>query len=105
MHTSPANFNGKMTSIIKDNTNQTQGAPVFRELENYSNLIMSFSADLQQDNYLKIDGSDRRFIVTGFDIETIPGVQYVTIDLTMRRNADKELETPATPTTFWGGSS
>lgn len=105
MHTSPANFNGKMTSIIKDSTNQTQGAPVFRELENYSNLIMPFSADLQQDNYLKIDGSDRRFIVTGFDIETIPGVQYVTIDLTMRRNADKELETPAIPTSFWGGSS
>ena len=65
---------------------------------------MPFSADLQQDNYLKIDGSDRRFIAE-FDIETIPGVQYVTIDLTMRRNADKKLETPATPTTFWGGSS
>lgn len=97
IHESKVNFRSSLMLVNKDQE-KTQ-PPFFRELNNYSTLIMAYDESLQSDCYGKIDGSDRRFLVTGFDIETVPNVQYVTLDITMVRD---DASQTTTPSSFWG---
>lgn len=98
IHTTPVNLCGAYGSNVTDNF--TRGQISYRQQANYTQLIMPYEVKLAQDCYAKINGSDRRFIVTGFDAETVPGVAYVTLDITMARDDNTETNKPDS---FWGG--
>lgn len=72
--------------------------PVHREAHNLSNIIMAYDEKLKQDCYCLLDGSPRAFIVSGFDCETVPGVQYVTLEITMERDQNSQ---KTSPNSFW----
>ena len=87
---------GKMESSIRDAFRT--GIPVFREGMNPLFVLMKYDETIKQDTYIKIDQSDRNFIVTGFDIETVPNVAYITLDITMTRDED---DITTVPTSYW----
>lgn len=101
IQTSPVEFCGRMDKEIEDIFQKVSGNPSHREISSLAKVIMPFNENLKQDCYAKIDGSDRRFIITGYDSETIPEIMFVTLDITMAR---EDSEQDQTPNSFWGGA-
>lgn len=99
IHTSYVNVASSKDSSVKDIFKNIGGGSVYREAQNYVNLIMKFDSSIQKEYYCLLDGSPRAFVVSGFDCETVPGVQYLTIDITLVRDKDSQT---ATPSGFWG---
>lgn len=99
VHTSYVNVASSKDNFVKDIFKNIRGVPAYREAQNYVNLIMKFDSNIQAEYYCLLDGSPRAFVVSGFDCETVPGVQYLTIDVTLVRDKDSQT---ATPSGFWG---
>ena len=99
VHTSYVNVASSKDNSVKDIFKNIGGGSIYREAQNYVNLIMKFDNNIQKEYYCLLDGSPRAFIVSGFDCETVPGVQYLTIDITLVRDKDSQT---ATPSGFWG---
>ncbi|MDD4876982.1 MAG: hypothetical protein PHQ86_07655 [Dehalococcoidales bacterium] len=97
-HTTLVNIASSKDASVTDVFNKLNGGPVYREAQNYVNLIMAYDSNLKQDVYCLLDGSPRAFIVTGFDCETVSGVQYVTLDITAVRDEESQ---STTPSSFW----
>jgi hypothetical protein len=100
IHETPVNIASSKDASVRDVFKNIAGAPSHREAQNFSNIIMAYDENLKQDYYCLLDGSPRAFIVSGFDCETVPGVQYTTIDITMVRDEPSQ---SATPSSYWGG--
>lgn len=98
VHTSYVNVASSKDNSVKD-IFKNIGGSAYREAQNYINLIMKFDTNIQKEYYCLLNGSPRAFIVSAYDCETVPGVQYLTIDITLVR--DKGSQT-ATPSGFWG---
>jgi len=95
-HSTDIHLCGNMESSIRDAFRT--GIPTFREGMNPLFILMRYDETIKQDTYVKIDQSDRNFIVTGFDIETVPNVAYITLDITMKRDED---DITTVPTSYW----
>lgn len=102
VRTAKANFNSSLRANVQVSYSEKSGAPLFREDVNKASLLMPFNAYLKAGNYLKLDTGERRFIVVGFDIETVPGVQYVTLDISLRRDDDEQ---SVIPDSYWTGGT
>lgn len=99
VHTSYVNVASSKDSSVKDVFKNIGGGSAYREAQNYVNLIMKFDSNIQKEYYCLLNESPRAFVVSGFDSETVPGVQYLTIDITLVRDKDSQT---ATPSGFWG---
>ena len=99
VHTSYVNVASSKDSAVKDIFKNIGGGSAYREAQNYVNLIMKFDSNIQKECYCLLNESPRAFVVSGFDSETVPGVQYLTIDITLVRDKDSQT---ATPSGFWG---
>lgn len=98
IHTSYVNVASAKDNSVKD-IFKNIGGSTYREAQNYINLIMKFDTNIQKEYYCLLNGSPRAFIVSDYDCETVPGVQYLTIDITPVRDKDSQT---ATPSGFWG---
>lgn len=96
--TSPVSFLGKMDSKISDLYKRVNGSLSTTELTNNVNVILPFISDYKQGLYAKIDQSDRRFLTQGYDAETVPGVIFATLDLTLSRTDSEQIKVPSS---FW----
>lgn len=99
IHTSYVNVASTKDNSVKD-IFKNIGDSAYREDQNYINLIMKFDTNIQKEYYCLLNGSPRAFIVSDYDCETVPGVQYLTIDITPVRDETSQSETP---NSFWGG--
>lgn len=105
-YTASINLCSSMKSTVADTF--VKGTVSYRQQENPMQVLMAYDPKLMQDCYAKINGSDRRFTVSGFDCETVPGVAYVTLDITMARDDASETTRPSSfwettkPSGFWG---
>ena len=97
-HTAPIHLCGGLEKSITDSFRNSSAAPSFREATNLMHVLMQYDETIKQDTYVKIDQSERKFIVSGFDNETVPNVSYVTLDITMTRDEDAII---ALPTSYW----
>lgn len=98
VHTSYVNVASTKDNSVKD-IFKNIGGSAYREAQNYINLIMKFDTNIQKEYYCLLNGSPRAFIVSDYDCETVPGVQYLTIDITPVRDEGSQT---ATPSGFWG---
>lgn len=98
VHTSYVNVASTKDNSVKD-IFRNIGGSAYREAQNYINLIMKFDTNIQKEYYCLLNGSPRAFIVSDYDCETVPGVQYLTIDITPVRDEGSQT---ATPSGFWG---
>lgn len=93
-------FGGENASL-KDEIQSRSGAfTLYSENQNLFSLIFPVDSDIKRDTYIKIDNSYtlESFIVTGYDIQSTPGVMYASLDPVPIRN-----ETPIEKTedSFW----
>ena len=97
-HTCSVNLASSEDASVQD-VFKNIGSSTYRESQNYIHIIMKYNENLHTENYCLLNGSPRAFVVSGYDCETVPGVQYLTIDITLVR--DTEAQT-TTPSGFWG---
>lgn len=97
--TKKVNFCGQMDADLEDVYRKISGGFAYREADNIMNVIMPFDAKLEVDCYAKINLSDRRLMVLGYDSETVPGVMFVSLGLTMKRDDNEQTKVPDS---FWG---
>ena len=97
--TQKVSFCGNLDSDIEDVYRKIAGKLGYREADNIVHIIMPYKSTLEVDCYGKINASDRRFIVVGYDIETVPGVMFVSLNLAAKRNDNEQTQVPDS---FWG---
>lgn len=81
-------FRGPGTSRIKDAIKSATGNVLYDENDNLHMFITPYNAHLKRENYFTIvEGeTNQGFVITETDINSTPGVEYVTVDPTLLRH-------------------
>lgn len=81
-------FRGPGTSKIQDAIKSATGKTVYAENDNLHMFITPYSAEIKREQYftVKEGETDQAFVVMETDINSTPGVEYVTVDPTMIRD-------------------
>lgn len=95
IHTAPVALYSSMSATLSDKYVAPVKSPVFREPQDYTHIVMSYNSNLLQDNYCKLDNNNRRFIVLGYDLETVPNVAYVTLNVSPLRVDTEQIAAPS----------
>lgn len=90
---------GQLTRIIEDRFRNYKGDPTYREDIKVVHVVMPL-VDIEKDSYTIIN--DEAYVITGYDIVSIQGVMYITLNATFKKNLDPipEVE-PETDDNFW----
>lgn len=77
-----AYFFGRTSSVLKDTLKSKTGNAIYAEDMNVDFFICPFSKYISKDDYfeIEIDGVKTAYRVTGYDIISTKGVEYVTVD-------------------------
>lgn len=83
--TSWAYFHGKGDAAMKNTVRSGKTEPIYFENQNESFFVMPFTPDIKEDLYLeipsgKINNIIQAYVVTGYDITSTDGIEYVTVD-------------------------
>lgn len=75
-------FYGPGTATILDSIESSTGKPVYRENNNLHMFITPFNEDLNRDLYFETQQGNlsQGYQITEFDINSTPGVSYVSVD-------------------------
>ena len=101
-----AYFSGPGNAAISDAIKSSTGKPVYSENNNLHTFITTQNETISRDLYFEVTQGNitQGYVVTEFDINSTPGVNYVTVDPVPLR---KETEKPVQATTdskedfFW----
>ena len=98
-------FFGKMDRIIYDLIKSTARQPNYQEPNKETHIIMPTNLNLKREDYIEIDGEG--YIVTGYDYNSTPGVEYFSLKETYLRNTTTITPDNSREDNFWlnGGNS
>ena len=101
-------FSGPGTALISDTNKSSNNEAIFKLDENLHTIITTYHKDLIRDTYFEITYKDTKngYIVTGVDVNSTPGVVYVTADPTSIREqtvGDSGQEYSTSAKDFWFG--
>ena len=98
-------FSGPGTSAITDAIKSSSGAPVYQENNNLHTFITTQHNSLIRDMYFEVTYKDitQGYVITEFDINSTPGVIYVTVDPVPLRDKTPKIAEDAVETTetYW----
>lgn len=79
---------GKQDFALKDAMKTIRGHALYNEDDNTDHVIMPINYNLKKDDYIKVKVEDIQstYRVTGYNIVSTPGIEYVTIDKTYLRD-------------------
>lgn len=83
-----AYYFGNMSAVIQDLLKLQDKLGIYEELDKNEHLILP-AREVKKDDYVSINDSDEVFLVTGFDKSSVPGVIYVSINQTFKREKQK----------------
>lgn len=99
-HESWGYFYGKMDREIQDVIRSTYKTPSYLDPDKETHIIMPKTLDLRRQDYLVIDSEG--YFVTGYDLNSTPGVGYFSLSETMLRDETLvDLTTDDSSDTFW----
>ena len=77
-----AHFSGPGSALISDTIKSSSGEAIFKQNENLHTIITPYHKDIIRDVYFEIAYKDTisAYVVTGVDVNSTPGVSYVTVD-------------------------
>lgn len=83
-------FRGPGTSRIIDSIKSATGHVLYNENDNLHMFITPYNPLLKREDYFTIQEGEtnQAFVITETDINSTPGVEYVTVDPTFLRNAE-----------------
>ena len=92
LHKQWAYFSGPGTSKISDTIKSSTGEAIYKENNNLHSFVTSYNKSLSRDVYIEVPYEDTTtaYIVTETDINSTPGVAYITVDASYIR--DKSVE-------------
>lgn len=108
-HTQWGYFRGPGTSKITDAIKSATGHVLYNENDNLHMFITPYNAYLKRENYftIKQEETNQGFVITETDINSTPGVEYVTVDPTFLRYESKVLTEEQDTENYWlnGGAA
>ena len=86
---------GKQSSVLQDTIESSDIGAVYVENQNKSFFILPLNEFIKRDTYLEVGEGNLKeaYKITGYDIQSTPGVEYITIDPVFIRD-----QTPAPST-------
>lgn len=87
---------------IADTMKLSNHTVVYENLEQYS-ITLPFTPLIKKDDYIEVTtkGITEYYLVTGYNIQSTPGVMYVTLDPTLKRTQDVVQNTSEPSKSFW----
>lgn len=75
-------FSGPGTSTISDTIKSSSGKPIYSENNNLHMFITSYNNTIERDLYFEVVQKDTKqgYVITEFDINSTPGVAYISVD-------------------------
>lgn len=109
-HEQWAYFSGPGTSTISDTIKSSSGEAIYAENNNLHSFITSYNNKIVRDTYLEVSYKETTtaYVVTEFDVNSTPGVAYVTVDPSyIRDKSEEKVENPQSAANFWlsGGNN
>lgn len=103
-------FSGPGTSTISDTVKSSTGETLYKENNNLHMFVTSYNASLSRDVYLEVPYKETTtaYVVADVDVNSTPGVSYVTVDPSYIRGKSAENGDPAqSAVNFWlnGGTN
>lgn len=88
-------FSGPGTATISDITKSATNEALYKENNTLHMFVTPYSPSLTRDSYLEIPYKDSvsAYVITGVDINSTPGVTYVTVDPSYIRSNQAETTT------------
>ena len=89
-----AYFSGPGTAAISDVIRTATGKPVYSENNNLHTFITTHNESICRDLYFEVNqgNTTQAYVVTEFDINSTPGVNYVTVDPVQVREPQKPIQ-------------
>lgn len=99
-------FSGPGTQTISDTAKTSTIVPLYRENNNLHMFITPYAADLKVESYLEVefDQTKSAYVVTDVDVNSTPGVMYVSVDPSyIRDKSEKPTQTESSDPNdfFW----
>ena len=109
-HEQWAYFSGPGTSNISDTIKSSSGEAIYAENNNLHQFITSYNSNIVRDTYFEVNYKETTtgYVVTEFDVNSTPGVTYVTVDPSyIRDKSARDGKNPQSASDFWfnGGSN
>lgn len=105
-YSSEAYTYGQEDNMLKNEIkSRTRSAVLYQENLKLSFMLMPQNANIQYDSYLTITEGEmsENFRVTGFDFLSTPGILYVSMDPTIRRDLTPAPDSDGSENFFWLG--
>lgn len=105
-HTQWAYFYGPGKSTIADTLKSASGEAIYRENDKLNMFITPYHSSIKLDLYFECpyEETAQAYVVTGFDVNSTPGVEYVSVDPTYVRDGSAPVIRPAGETESTDGS-
>ena len=104
LHKQWAYFSGPGTSKISDTIKSASGEAIYKENNNLHQFITSYDKTLSRDVYIEVPYEDTTtaYIIAETDINSTPGVTYITVDPSyIREKIAENEETAPSASDFW----
>ena len=110
LHEQWAYFSGPGNVNMLDVLKSQSAEAIYKENNNLYMFVTSYNASIKRDIYFEISykDTDTAYVVTGTDVNSTPGVMYVTADSSYIRDKSAENNAPAqSAANFWisGGTN
>ena len=100
-----AYFSGPGTSTISDTIKSSTGEAVYKENNNLHMFVTPYNKDIIRDMYFEVSYEDTKnaYVVAETDVNSTPGVAYVTVDPSYIREQGAEGDNAQSAADFWLG--
>ena len=109
-HEQWAFFSGPGNSTISNTIKSSSGEAIYSENNNLHSFITSYNSSIIRDTYFEVSYKETTngYVVTELDVNSTPGVTYVTVDPSyIRDKSAQDDENPQSAADFWfnGGNN
>ena len=105
VHEQWAYLSGPGTTMIYDTIKSSSGEALYKQNDNLHMFITPYHAELQIGSYLEVPYQETitAYVVQRTDVNSTPGVAYVTVDPSYIRNNSADGETATSASDYWLG--
>ena len=99
-----AYFSGPGNRNIQDALKSASAEAIYKENNNLYMFVTSYNSSIQKDIYFEIpyEETTSAYVISGVDVNSTPGVMYVTADSSyIRDKSEEKVENPQFAANFW----
>ena len=103
-HEQWAYFSGPGNRNIQDVLQSTSAEAIYKENNNLYMFVTSYNSSVKKDIYFEIPYEETisAYVISGVDVNSTPGVMYVTVDSSyIRDKSEEKVENPQSAANFW----